>query len=219
MKKEKLDIIYEDKYLIAVNKKSGLLTISNKKESYNTLYHKVSDYVKKQHKSNKIFIVHRLDQDTSGIILFAKDYKTKELLQNTWDKVKREYIALVEGKPKENKKTLKSYLKETKTLHTYSTNDSKNGKLAITEYEVLKSNNQYSLLLINILTGRKNQIRVQLSDIGNPIVGDKKYGSKKNPIRRLCLHAQKLEFIHPITKKLMLLETKIPKQITNLLET
>lgn len=213
MKKEKLDIIYEDKYLIAVNKKSGLLTIATQNEQENTLYYKVSEYVKKQHKKNKIFIIHRLDKDTSGIILFAKDLKTKNELQNNWDKVIRKYYALVEGKIGKKHDILKSYLMETKTLMTYSTKDKTKGKLAITEYDLIKQNNQYSLLDINLLTGRKNQIRVQLSDIGYPIVGDKKYNSKKNPLRRLCLHAYKLEFMHPKTNKKIVLETDLPKTI------
>lgn len=217
MKREKLDILYEDKYLIGVVKKSGLLTIASNKEKEKTLYSEVSEYVKKQHKSNKIFIIHRLDRDTSGIVLFAKDYKTKEKLQVNWDKTTRKYIALVEGKVKKTTDTIKSYIAETKTLLSYSTNDSKKGKLAITEYKKIKENNQYTMLDINILTGRKNQIRVHLSEMGNPIVGDKKYNAKKNPIRRMTLHAYKLVFTHPITNKIIELETKIPKQFEMLI--
>jgi len=217
MKKEKLDIVYEDKYLIAVKKKSGLLTIASTKEKEKTLYNEVSLYVKKQHKSNKIFIIHRLDKDTSGIVLFAKDYKTKEKLQTNWDKTTRKYIALVEGKVKKNSDRIKSYIAETKTLLSYGTNDPNKGKLAITEYKKIKENNQYTMLDINILTGRKNQIRVHLSEMGNPIVGDKKYNAKKNPIRRMALHAYKLEFFHPITNRLIELETKIPKQFEMLI--
>ena len=218
MKKEKLDILYEDKYLIAVNKKSGLLTIASNKEKEKTLYNDVSNYVKKQHKSNKIFIIHRLDKDTSGIVLFAKDYKTKEKLQATWEKTTRKYIALVEGKVNKEKDRIKSYIAETKTLLSYSTNDKNKGKLAITEYTKLKENNQYTMLDINILTGRKNQIRVHLSEMGNPIVGDKKYKAKKNPIRRMTLHAYKLVFMHPYLSKLIELETKIPKQFEMLIK-
>ena len=217
MKKEKLDIVYEDKYLIAVVKKSGLLTIANAKESEKTLYKEVSEYVKKQHKSNKIFIIHRLDKDTSGIVLFAKDYQTKEKLQSNWEKATRKYIALVEGKVKKDKDTIKSYITETKTLLSYSTKVQNKGKLAITEYKKIKENNQYTMLDVNILTGRKNQIRVHLSEMGNPIVGDKKYNAKKNPIRRMTLHAYKLVFVHPVTNKLIELETKIPKQFEMLI--
>lgn len=217
MKKEKLDIVYEDKDLIAINKKSGLLTIANRNEKEKTLYFQVSEYVKKQHKSNKIFIIHRLDKDTSGIVLFAKNYETKQHLQNRWNDVKRNYIAIVEGKLKKDNDILKNYIAETKTLQSYITEDKKIGKLAITQYKKIKTNKQYTMLDINILTGRKNQIRVQLSNLGNPIVGDKKYNSQKNPIRRLCLHAYCMEFIHPKTNKKILLETKMPKQFETLI--
>lgn len=208
-KKEKLNILYEDKYLIVIEKPSGLLTIGTIKERENTLYKKVSDYVKKQHKSNKIFIVHRLDKDTSGIILFAKNEEVKRKLQIDWDKTIRKYIALVEGNVTKNG-IIKNYLGETKTLKTFITNNKNLGKLAITKYYVLKNAKEYSLLNIEILTGRKNQIRVHMESINHSIVGDKKYGSKKNPIRRLCLHANYLEFIHPITNKKIIINSNYP---------
>ena len=215
-RKEKLDILYEDKYLIAINKPHNMLTIGTEKIKENTLYRKVSEYVKKQHKSNKIFIVHRLDKDTSGIILFAKSEDIKRILQKNWDNTKREYIALVEGSVTEAK-TIKSYLKETKTLYTYSTND-KEGKLAITKYKPIISSKEYSLLSIEILTGRKNQIRVHMKDIGHPIVGDKKYESKKNPIRRMCLHANYIKFKHPISKIELEIKTEYPKIFDKLIQ-
>lgn len=208
-KREKLEILYEDKQLIAVVKPSGLLTIGTDKEKDKTLYRKVSDYVKKQHKSNKVFIIHRLDKDTSGIILFAKDEKVKRILQHNWDKTIRYYVALVEGKVT-NQGTIKNWLKETKTLYTYSSNKKNDGVLAITKYKPILSTKEYSLLNIEILTGRKNQIRVHMKDINHPIVGDKKYGSIKNPIRRMCLHACYLKFIHPITNKEIILESNYP---------
>ena len=208
-KKEKLNILYEDKYLIVIEKPSGLLTIGTTKERENTLYKKVSDYVKKQHKSNKIFIVHRLDKDTSGIILFAKNEEVKRKLQRDWDKTIRKYIALVEGNVTKNG-IIKNYLGETKTLKTFITNNKNLGKLAITKYYVLKNTKEYSLLNIEILTGRKNQIRVHMESINHSIVGDKKYGSKKNPIRRLCLHANYLEFIHPVTNKKIIINSNYP---------
>ena len=208
-KKDKLKILYEDKSIIIISKPSNLLTIGTNKEHNNTLYRKVSKYVKKQHKSNKIFIVHRLDKDTSGIIAFAKTEPVKRVLQRNWDKIKRKYIALVEGKVAKGD-TIKNYLAETKTLKTYITNDKKIGKLAITKYKPIKGNKEYTLLDIEILTGRKNQIRVHMESINHPIVGDKKYNSKKNPIRRMCLHATYLEFIHPITNKRLIIEDKYP---------
>ena len=187
-----------------------MLTIATEKKEEHTLYREASAYVKKQYPKNKIFIVHRLDKDTSGIVIFAKNQDTKNELQNNWDKVKREYIAIVEGKVPKQKDVLKSYLVEDKTYNVYSTKDPKKGKLAITEYEVLKQNNNFSLLKINIKTGRKNQIRVQLSDIGHPIVGDKKYKSKTNILKRLALHANLIEY------KDYHFETKYPKEFNKI---
>jgi len=209
MTKKKLDILYEDKFIIVINKPSGLLTISTNKEKERTLFHYVYEYLKQKNKNNKIFIVHRLDKDTSGIVVFAKDERTKFYLQENWNDFKRGYVAVVEGKVKNKKGVLKSYLMETKTLYTYSVND-KNGKLAITEYEKVLENKKYTMLSLNLKTGRKNQIRVQLSDLGNPIVGDKKYGIKKDPIRRMALHANYLEFIHPKTKEKIVIDIDIP---------
>ena len=219
MKKDKLDIIYEDKSIIVVNKPSHLLTISTDNEKEKTLFHKVMLYEKRKNKSNKVFIVHRLDKDTSGLVLFAKDEKIKYKLQNNWDKeTKRGYVAVVHGKTKD-KDTLKSYLVETKTLLVHSTPDKKLGKLAITEYKRILENKKLTLLKINIKTGRKNQIRVQLADNGNQIVGDKKYGENKfDPLRRLCLHANYLEIVHPVTNKKIVFEIDIPKMFLNLFE-
>lgn len=215
MRKDRLDIIYEDKELLVVNKPAHLLTIASEKEKVNTLYHKVLEYVKKQNKNNKIFIVHRLDKDTSGVVLFCKKQDLKEEIQEKWNELActREYYAIVEGKVTPKKNTIIEYLAETKTLLTYATTP-KLGKEAITHYEVLKSEKSYSILKINIETGRKNQIRVAMQNIHHPIIGDKKYGSTKNPLRRLCLHANKLELIHPKTKKAMCFEAKIPKEFS-----
>ena len=183
-KSKDIKIIYEDNDIIVVDKPYNLLTISNGKEI--SLYNLVSDYVKKNNKNNKIFIVHRLDKDTSGLIVFAKNTKIKNYLQNNWNKVERRYKALVSGVTKESD-ILKNYLKENKNHYVYVSN---NGVLAITEYKKIKEINNNSLLDINIKTGKKNQIRVQLSNIGHPILGDKKYGT--NNYKRLCLHAYKL---------------------------
>ena len=216
-KNKKMDIIYEDKEILVINKPAGLLTISTEKEKYKTLYHQAREYVKKQNPKNKIFIVHRLDKDTSGVVLFAKNEKLKKKLQNRWNEVafQREYIAIVEGNVNEKKATLKSYLLEDKNHYVYSIN-SKQGSLAITHYEVLKNSKAYSLLRIKIDTGRKNQIRVQLSNTGHPIIGDKKYGSKKNPIGRMGLHASILGL--KIDKKEYKWLAKIPKEFKNMFE-
>ena len=196
---EKLDILYEDKELLIVNKKAKLLTIATPKEKEKNLYNYVSTYVKKQYPKNKIYIINRLDKDTSGIVVFAKNIKTKKLYQNNWSKI--------EGKVPKNKETLKNYLQEDKNLKVYV---SKQGKLAITNYEVLSKTKNYTLLKINILTGRKNQIRAQLSNIKHPIIGDKKYNANKNPINRLGLHVSLL--ILKIKNKEILIKAKIPTE-------
>lgn len=213
----KIDIVYQDKYLIVVNKPYNLLTIATDKEKDRTLYHQILTYEKQKHKANKIFVVHRLDRETSGLIIFAKNEKVKRLLQEKWDDlvVTRGYMAIVEGQVTNDNDVIKSYLKENKNFISYSTNE-KDGRLAITEYKKIKTNKHYSLLQIKIKTGRKNQIRVHMKDINHPIIGDKKYGSKKNPIKRLGLHANILEFNHPITKQLLKFDLSIPKEFLNL---
>lgn len=212
MKKRKLDILYEDKHLIIVNKNGNMPTI--KCDNYkDNLYSEVFDYLHK--KNQKVFVVHRLDKDTSGIVVFAKSERVKESLQNTWDYTERNYIAVVHGITKD-KDTIKSYLKETKTLYTYSTND-KSGKYAETSYVRVKSNKQYSLLKINIKTGRKNQIRVHMKDNNTPILGDRKYG-KKDGYRKMMLLANEIKFIHPITKEMIHIDLKIPNEYSKIVE-
>lgn len=214
-RKDKIDIVYEDKNILVVNKPPHLLTISTKNEKERTLFHKVYLYCNK--KNQKVFIVHRLDKDTSGLIIFAKNEKVKSILQKNFEKIKKSYIAIVDGIVENKEKTLKNYLAETKTLMTYIT-DSKNGKLALTHYRKVRSNNLYTLLDIEMLTGCKNQIRVQFNEIGHPVIGDKKYGNGKDPIRRLCLHAYKLEFNHPVTNELLSFETDVPNSFVNLIK-
>ena len=215
MPKKKLDIIYEDKYLIIINKPSGILTISRDNRNDKNLYDEVKEYVKKQNPKNKIFIVHRLDKDTSGLIIFAKNEKVKRILQTNWTKVKRYYYAVVNGIVKENNH-LENYLLETKTHDVIITKDKEKGILAITNFEVMEYNKKYTLLNIEIKTGRKNQIRVQLANIKHPIVGDKKYGNKERML--LCLQAYRLEFLHPITNKNIEIEIKLPKNLENLIK-
>ncbi len=215
--KKKLDILYEDKFIIIVNKPHNLLTISTDKEKERTLFHYVFDYLKKKNKNNKVFIVHRLDKDTSGIVMFAKDEQTKFYLQNNWESFERNYVAVVNGKVKNDKGVIKNYLMETKTHFTYAVND-KNGKLAITEYEKILENKNYTMLSLKLKTGRKNQIRVGLADMGNSIVGDKKYGLKKDPIKRMALVANTLEFIHPKTKEKILIDIDIPNCFISLVK-
>ena len=212
MKKKKLDILYEDKHLIAVYKKSGLPTIKSDNYKYN-LYSEVFDYLHK--KNQRIFVVHRLDKDTSGIVIFAKDEKTKNILQENWDYTIRNYVAIVHGQTKD-KGVIESYIKETKTLYSYSTKD-KSGKYAKTSYEKIRSSKQYSLLKINIETGRKNQIRVHMKDNNTPILGDRKYG-KKDGFRNMMLTANNIIFNHPITKEKINIDIGIPKEYIEVFE-
>lgn len=218
--KKPLDIVYEDKDIIVINKPAGLLTIATEKENERTAYHMLMEYVKCGNQNNRIFIVHRLDRDTSGLLVFAKNEQFKLLLQENWADIvtERGYVAVVEGVLKDKERTITSWLKETKTHLMYSSGVTGDGLCAITRYEVIKSSSAYSLLSISLETGRKNQIRVHMKDIGHPIAGDKKYGAAGNPLKRLCLHANLLEFNHPVTKELMRFETKVPKQFSLLLK-
>lgn len=206
---KKMDIIYEDKELLVVNKPPKLLTISDGKTD-NTLYNMARSYVKKQHKSNKIFIVHRLDKDTSGVVLFAKTEDVKKYLQDNWNKItKREYLGILDGYLENNKGVIKEYLVEDKTHRVYASNK-KIGEYAETHYEVLNKKFKCTLVKIEIRTGKKNQIRVGFSNLGYPIIGDKKYGSKNNYIKRLGLHASRLEI--NIKDKKYVFEASIPKE-------
>ncbi len=211
------EIIYEDQELIVINKPSGLLSMASEREKTKTAYHLVSEYIKQENKKARLFIVHRLDQNTSGVLMFAKNEKIKNDLQASWNDLvlKRGYKAIVEGKMKSKEGTIQTYLKETKTQLVYSSKF-KEGKLAITHYKTLKENGRYTLLEVYLDTGRKNQIRVHMQALGHPIIGDTKYGAKTNPIKRLGLHSHKLEFVHPYTKKIMLFEAKEPDSFNQL---
>ena len=211
-------IIFEDDHLIVVNKPSGLLTIATEKEKERTLYHIVRDYVASKNPHGRIFIVHRLDRDTSGIVLFAKDEKTKNQLQENWnDYVSlREYTAIVCGHPKEESGQIVQYLKETKTNLVY-VSPREDGKKAITNYSVLKTNDKYSMLKVTIETGRKNQIRVAFASKKMPILGDKKYG-EKSKVNRLYLHANRLKIYYPVIKKDILFETSIPTEFKKMMQ-
>ena len=210
------DILYEDMHIIVVNKPSGLLTIATDKEKSETLYHKVREYLKVKNKNAKVFIVHRLDKDTSGVVLLAKDEETKNMLQDGWNSnAHRSYVAVVHGKLKNKSDRSIQYLKETKTNLVYV---SKDGLEAITNYNVVKENDKYTLVAIDIETGRRNQIRVLFNSMGNPIVGDKKYFIKKDNEKRLYLHANRLQVYYPHKKEVMLFETKTPIEFKNIMK-
>jgi 23S rRNA pseudouridine1911/1915/1917 synthase len=212
-KSKELNIVFEDGELIIVEKPAGLLSISTDKEKRATIYSLLSDHVKEEDEDNKIFVVHRLDRETSGLMLFAKSQEVKYHLQELWEStvLERTYIAVVEGVPEKEEGVITSYLVEGKTFVVHSSQNPKYGKKAITNYKILKNSRDYSLLEVNLETGRKNQIRVHMQDLGHSVVGDKKYGAFSSPFKRLGLHAKKLSFIHPITGKKMLFETEIPE--------
>ena len=206
-----LKIIYEDNNIIVIDKPTKILTISNDKQKEKTLYREVSNYLKKE--NNKVFVIHRLDYDTSGVIMFAKNQRVQKLYQDNWNDLakKREYTAIVEGLTN-SKGHIESYLKMSKTLQVYSSKK-KDGLFAVTDYERIKYNDKYSLVKVLISTGRRNQIRCHMSDIGHPILGDNRYAKKKNdPLGRLALHANRLEIIDPISNKLMTFSSEIPKE-------
>ena len=207
-KKSNLDIIYEDEYFFVINKPAGLLSISTTKEKEKTAYHLVREFIKNRKKSDKVFVLHRLDKDTSGVLVFVKDNTLKNLLQNNWDKyVKtREYVALVTGNVKDVD-DYTCYLKEIGPDKVIVTNK-KEGKIAVTSLKTINKNNKYSLVKVNIKTGRRNQIRVVLNHLGNPIVGDKKYGGIKS--NRLYLHASKLTITNPLNNKTYTFESSVP---------
>lgn len=208
-----VSILYEDDSIIVINKDAGVLSMSSNNPNERNAYRQLTDFVKHDHRGNRVLIVHRLDRDTSGVMVFAKTEEVKDKLQKNWDKVvkKRIYTALVEGEVEKESDTIISYLKETSAYQVYSTQDKKDGKRAVTHYRKIAGNDQFSLLEVELETGRKNQIRVHMQDIGHPIVGDKKYGAHGNPIRRVGLHASTLEFIHPKTDKLMNFTKKAPR--------
>ncbi|MDD5888128.1 MAG: RluA family pseudouridine synthase [bacterium] len=212
------DVVFEDDQIIVVNKPSGLLTIATNKEKEKTLYHIVSDYLKSKDKNAKVFIVHRLDKDTSGLVILAKNEKIKNQLQENWnDYVSlREYVAVVHGKIKNKTGRIVQSLKETKTNLVYVSKKG-DGKEAITNYKVIKESDNYSLVSVNIETGRKNQIRLAFSTIGNPIVGDKKYSNIKDAENRLYLHANRLKLYYPVIKKDILFEITNPVEFRKIM--
>jgi len=201
-----------------IEKEAGLLSIATNKERQQTAYFILTGHIRKSHPKNRIFIIHRLDKDASGVMMFAKSIEVQEKMQNDWQKaiVDRKYAVLVEGRVEKEEDTIITWLKESKALIMYSYNFDNGGQKAITHYKVIKSNDDFSLLEVKIDTGRKNQIRVHMQDIKHSIVGDKKYGSTINPIKRMGLHARSLTFDHPVTGEPMHFETPIPSKFLTL---
>jgi RluA family pseudouridine synthase len=212
-------VLYEDQDILVVDKINGLLTVSNAGEKEKTAHFILNDYVRKgNHRSkNRVFVVHRIDRDTSGILIFAKSENVKRFLQDEWASFTKTYAAVVHGKLKEREGLITSNLLENKAFKVYSIADPTQGKVAKTGYKVIKESRNYSLLEIHLHTGRKHQIRVHVSDLGHPIVGDKVYGGKDKGIKRLALHSASLTITHPFTKEKMTFETAFPDYFKTLI--
>ncbi|WP_159648786.1 RluA family pseudouridine synthase [Erysipelothrix aquatica] len=210
-----LQILYEDNEILVIDKPYKLLTVATNKNEELTAYRLASDYVKTQNSKNRIFVVHRLDQDTSGVLMFAKNERVKKMYQDDWNGavLDRTYIAIVEGRVQKEHDTIKSFLRENKTTHMYSTTT---GQEAITHYSVIRRSEKFSLLKVQLDTGRKNQIRVHMLDIGHPIIGDRKYDAKTNPIKRMGLHAYRMILKHPKSGKVMEFISPLPPKFKRL---
>jgi len=204
-------ILFEDETLLVVDKPAGLLSMATDKEKERTAYFMATEYVREK-TGGRIFIVHRLDRDTSGVLLFAKNEETKHLFQDQWGDIvrRRGYLAIVEGQLSPPEGEVRSSLRETKTHLVYSVPTGMDGKEAVTQYRVRNVHGGYSLVEVDLKTGRKNQIRVHMSDLGHPIAGDKQYGATTNPVGRLALHANALELEHPETKQLLRFSAPLP---------
>lgn len=212
----RVKIVYEDDDVIVIEKSYGLLSMASdrkqKGKPEETAYSILREYFKWHSPDNKVFIVHRLDQNTSGLMMLAKNMEAKDTMQHNWNNMvlQRKYIAVVEGYVEEDQGEVRSYLAETSQHEVYSTDKPEEGKLAVTRYKVLKRGCGHTMLEVELDTGRKNQIRVHMKDLGHPIAGDRKYGARPTPIHRLALHAQTLRFAHPVTRRDMNFSTPIP---------
>lgn len=216
----RIKLIYEDDDIIVINKGNGILSVSTDNQKDKTAYSVLRNYLKDKDPRLKLFIVHRLDRDTSGLMMFAKNVEAKEAMQHNWNNMvlNRKYVAVVEGKVEEESGVVRSYLAENSQFEVYSTQDPESGQLAVTRWKRLKTKNGYSLMEMELDTGRKNQIRVHMKDLGHPIVGDRKYGASASSIHRLALHARTLHFAHPVTRKEMFFETAIPAKFLGLVK-
>lgn len=214
----RLSIVYEDDDVIVVNKGYGLLSVGTDRVTQGTAYALLKDYLKRVDPRNKLFIVHRLDQHTSGLMVFAKNIEAKETLQHNWNNMvlDRRYAAIVEGRLDEKEGVVQSYLAENTQHQMYVVENPEQGKLAVTRWKAVRSRNGYTLMDVSLDTGRKNQIRVHMQQLGHPIAGDKRYGAKSSPLHRLALHAHTLRFIHPVTRADMNFSIPLPTSFTKL---
>ena len=211
-------LLHEDKDIIVVEKPSGLLTVGTERDKSRTAHYLLNDYVRKGNPKsrNRVYVVHRLDQDTSGILIFAKSETAKKFLQENWPQTDKHYLAIVHGRLTPKEGTISTYLAENAAQRVYSTLDTTKGKSSQTAYKVLQEHKGFSLVEIHLLTGRKHQIRVHFAEKGHPVAGDKKYGKGDNS-KRLALHARSISFIHPFNKRQMTFETDTPEDFVRLI--
>lgn len=214
-----LALVHEDRDILVVDKPPGLLTISTEREKERTAYRILTDYVRKgcARSRNRVFIVHRLDRESSGLLVFAKNEEAKHRLQGRWDGVRKTYLAVVHGRFAKPSGVITSYLAENKARFVRSTTDRRRGKLSHTAYRVLREARGLSLLEVDLLTGRKHQIRVHMAESGHPIVGDRRYGPENDARKRLALHAQSLAFPHPFTGAQLAFSTETPAFFSSLI--
>jgi tRNA pseudouridine32 synthase/23S rRNA pseudouridine746 synthase/23S rRNA pseudouridine1911/1915/1917 synthase len=214
-----LSILHEDRDVLVIEKSSGLLTMGTDRDKSHTAHSILNDYVRKGNarSRNRVYIVHRLDRETSGVLVFARNEPAKRRLQDNWQNTEKRYLAIVHGRVVPPEGTISSYLAENSALVVYSTSNTAKGKPAHTAYRTLKEANGFSLLEIELLTGRKHQIRVHLSEKGNPVAGDLKYGKKDDRSSRLALHAHAIAFSHPCTGERLTFKTKPPEFFSRLI--
>jgi RluA family pseudouridine synthase len=214
-----LPLLHEDKDILVVDKPAGLLTVGSERDKTRTAHYLLNDYVRKgdPKSRNRVYVVHRLDQDTSGILLFAKSEEAKRFLQDNWGQTDKHYLAIVQGRLSLKEGTITSSLVESTAQRVYSTPDTSKGKLSHTAYKVLQENSRFSLVEIHLLTGRKHQIRVHFAGQGHPVAGDKKYGNGELISKRLALHARSISFTHPFHGRKMTFDTGMPEAFVRLL--
>lgn len=208
-----LKIIFEDDHLIVIDKEAGFLSVATDKEKTRTVYNSLNEYLRKKDKKARVYVLHRLDREVSGLMVFAKDMELQDIFQKNWDNLvlNYSYTAVVEGQPNPKNGTVTSWLMENKNYVMMSSPTDNGGLKSVTRYKTLKAKGGYSLLDFDLETRRKNQIRVHMQQIGHPIVGDKKYGASNNPIKRIALHAGSLVLKHPRTAELLEFKTTVPK--------
>jgi 23S rRNA pseudouridine1911/1915/1917 synthase len=215
---EGVKIIFEDDDIIVINKRSGLLSVGSEKEKRHTAYRIVTNHIQADNPVARLFVIHRLDREASGLMVFTKNKHAQNNLKESWVTThqKNIYLAVCEGTVEKDKATIKSYLKESKALIVHSSKNPKDGKIAITHYDVVKKNEFFTLLEAKQETTFKNQLRAHLKSIGHTIIGDKKYEAKQNPLNRAALHLRKITFTHPVTLKELTFETKVPEDFLKL---